>query len=64
MKIKSIEKRLEVFYYVETDISYYGSYRRSEDGRWEIKMDNVWKPIGVEKIEALLEQEFAEKINQ
>lgn len=61
MRIKSIEKRIETYFYiqVDADYNYRHSFRRSESGHWEAEYSNSWEDVvwgDVEELEKLFQQ--------
>ncbi|MCP4990908.1 MAG: hypothetical protein GY928_34155 [Colwellia sp.] len=51
MKIKSIKKVVEQYFYIELDEEevvnhYFNHYRRDTDGNWECQMGNAWEDVG------------------
>ena len=47
MKIKSVEKKIKTYFYVEfdSDDDSRTSYRRSESGNWEAEYSNSWEDV-------------------
>jgi hypothetical protein len=61
LRIKSIEKRIETYFYVEFDAddNFRHSFRRSESGNWEAEYSNSWEDVGwsdVEDLEKLFQE--------
>lgn len=64
MKIKSVEKKIETYFYVEfdSDDDFRHSYRRSESGNWEAEYLNSWEDVW--SIQEDLEKLFQEHLHK
>jgi hypothetical protein len=64
MKIKSVEKKIETYFYVEfdSDDDSRTSYRRSESGNWEAEYSNSWEDVWF--VQEDLEKLFQEHLHK